>query len=128
MTTKTTDELDQMIDAALDAEERELLSQIGEEPGYFSQVWGLFGGQLGWVTWLLMIIQTVMFIASVYAAIQFFNATDTLVALHWGLPAVALLLMSAMTKFLLWPSMQTNRVLRELKRVELQIARANHRG
>ncbi len=123
MTNTTADDLDRMIDEALDAEERDLLKQIGEEPGYFSQVWGLFGGQLGWVTWLLMIVQTIMFIASVYAAVQFFNATDTLTALHWGLPSVALLLMSAMTKFLLWPSMQTNRVLRELKRVELQIAR-----
>ncbi len=126
--TNTTDDLDRMIDEALDAEERALLSQIGEEPGYFSQVWGLFGGQLGWVTWLLMIVQTAMFIASVYAAIRFFNATDTLTALHWGLPSVALLLMSAMTKFLLWPSMQTNRVLRELKRLELQVARGSQRA
>lgn len=123
-----TDPIDAMIDEALDAEERELLRQIGEEPGYFRQIFGLFDGRLGWVSWLIMFWQTVMFIASVYAAVQFFNASDTLEALRWGLPAGVLLILAAMLKLTLWPSLQANRVLRELKRVELQIARANMRG
>ena len=46
MTHKTADDLDRMIDEALDAEERALLAQIGEEPGYFTQVWGLFANTL----------------------------------------------------------------------------------
>ncbi len=127
MSTNTTDDLDRMIDEALDAEERDLLRQIGEEPGYFSQTFDLFRGQLGWVTWLLMVIQGLMFVAGVYAAIEFFSASDTLEALHWGLPSVVLILMSAMFKLTLWPSLQANRVIRELKRVELQIARASRR-
>ena len=35
--------LDDMIDVALDAEERELLRAIGEEPGFVERAMGLFG-------------------------------------------------------------------------------------
>lgn len=121
-------DLDTMIDEALNAEERDLLNAIGEEPGYFTQVFSLFGGRLGWINWLLMVVQTLMFIASIYAIFQFFGATDTLEALHWGLPAAVLLILSAQIKFLMWPSLQANRVIREVKRLELQVARGRQEG
>ncbi len=115
-------DLDQMIDEALDSEERELLRSIGEEPGYFRQVFGIFGGRLGWVHVLLMIVQGAAFIGGAWAAWNFFVADAALSALHWGLPAAVLLLMSLMIKMSMWPTIQTNRVMRELKRIELQIA------
>ena len=118
-----TDPLDTMIDEALNSEERELLSAIGKEPNYITQVGGLFSGQLGWISWLLMVAQTLMFIAAVYAAVQFFNASEALEALRWGLPSATLLILSAQMKFLMWPSLQANRVIREVKRLELQVAR-----
>ena len=118
-----TDKLDAMIDEALNAEERELLGAIGEEPGYFRQIWGIFEGPIGWVSWLLMVVQSLMFIAAVYAAIQFFGADDALQALRWGIPSATLLVLSAQMKFLMWPSLQANRVIREVKRLELQVAR-----
>lgn len=123
MSTNTNDSLDAMIDEALTAEERDLLHAIGDEPGYFSQVWGVFGGPTGWVSWLLMLFQTLMFAAAVYAAIRFFNAADTLEAVKWGLPSATLLILAAQTKMLLWPALQANRVIREIKRLELQMTR-----
>ena len=66
-------DLDQMIDEALDAEERDLLRSIGEEPGFFAQAFGLFGGTTGWVNVLMMVVQAAMFIAGVWAAIHFFT-------------------------------------------------------
>lgn len=119
------DEIDRLIDESLEAEERELLRQIGEEPGYFTQAMGAFSGRLGWVNLVLMIVQGVMFVAGVYAGVRFFAAPDTLAALQWGLPAAVLLIVAGMLKLSVWPTIQANRVLRELKRVELQIARAN---
>ncbi|MXP47625.1 hypothetical protein GRI43_09560 [Altererythrobacter luteolus] len=118
-----TDKLEMMIDEALNAEERDLLRSVGAEPGYLKQVWGVFGGEIGWVSWLLMLFQILMFAASVYAAIRFFNAADTLEALRWGLPSATLLILAAQTKMLMWPTLQANRVIREVKRLELQLAR-----
>jgi len=123
-----TDKLDQMIDEALSAEERELLHAIGDEPGYFTQAFGLFSGQLGWVSWVMLIAQLTMFAAAIYLAVQFFEANDTLEALKSGLPSAVLLIQALLIKLALWPSMQANRVIREVKRLELQIARTQMKG
>lgn len=112
-------DLDASIDAALDAEERELLRNIGEEPGYFSQALGVFGGRTGWVNMILMVVQGAMFLAGVWAAWNFFQADDALTALRWGLPSAVALLMALIIKLALWPVLQTNRLLREIKRLEL---------
>lgn len=117
-------DLDKVIGEALDAEERELLKSIGEEPSFFSQAFGVFSGSVGWVHFLLMGIQGLVFIAGALAAWNFFQAADVLTALRWGLPAGVLLLMSLIIKMGMWPTLQTNRVIRELKRLELQMAQA----
>ena len=111
-----------MIDEALNLEERELLRSIGEEPGYVTQALGVFGGRLGWVNMVLMVVQSAAFLGGAWAAWNFFAADETLAALRWGLPASMLLLMSLTIKMALWPTIQANRVMRELKRIELQIA------
>jgi len=118
-----TDDLDRMIDEALNTEERDLLNAIGEEPGYFTQAMGLFGGKLGWVSAVIMLAQTALFVAGVYFAWQFFHAGNTLSALQNGLPAAVLIICATQMKLTLWPSIQANRVIREVKRLELQIAR-----
>ena len=121
-------ELDQMIDEALDAEERDLLRSIGEEPGFFAQAFGLFGGTTGWVNVLMMVVQAALFVAGVWAAIHFFNADDPLTALRWGLPAAVLMLTALTIKMSMMPTLQANRVIRELKRLELQVARASRKA
>jgi hypothetical protein len=109
------------IDAALAAEERTLLASMGPEPGFIGEALGLFSGPGSWVNWLLMLVQAASFIASVWAGWQFFAATDVLSALHWGLPAATLLLLSLIVKLSMNPMMQANRVLRELHRLELRL-------
>lgn len=117
-------ELDRMIEAALNDDDRAFFAKAGREPGYLGQVGGLLVGPLAWVNILLMIVQAALFLGGALAAWQFFQAGDTLVALRWGLPAVVLLLTGTVLKVAtLWPSLQANRMLRELKRIELQLAR-----
>jgi hypothetical protein len=117
-------DLDELIDEALGAEERDLLRAIGEEPGFFSQAFGVFGGPGGWMNILLMVIQGLVFVAGVWTGWHFFQAGEPLAALRWGLPSAVLLLMALMIKLALVPTMQANRIIRELKRLELQLARA----
>jgi hypothetical protein len=115
-------DIDRMIDEALDAEERTLLRSI-EEPGFFAQAFGLFGGRTGWINVVLMLVQGVLFIAGVWAAWRFFGASDPVTQLRWGLPAAVLLLTGTIIKMALMPRLEANRLLLELKRIELQIAR-----
>ena len=115
---------DRLIEEAIDAEERELLRRISEEPGYIEQALGIFSGRTGWVSGVLMAVQGVAFLAGAWATWNFFAAVEILGALRWGLPAAVLLLMSLTIKMALWPTIHLNRLMREMKRIELQMALA----
>lgn len=113
---------DTPLDAAIAAEERDLLRRIGDDdPGHVDQALSLLGSRTGWVSGVLLVTQAVMFIAGVWTGWRFFGAEDTLTALHWGIPSAILLIMALMLKLALWPAMQTHRLLRALKRVELMV-------
>ena len=115
--------LDQMIGEALDAEERDLLRSIGEEPGFFTQAVGIFGGPTGWVNAVMMGAQIFLFLGGAWAAWHFFEAAEPAQQLRWGLPAAVLLIVATIMKMALLPRMESNRLMRELKRIELQLAR-----
>ena len=120
-------DIDRMIDEALDAEERDLLRSIGEEPGFFSLALGVFSGPSGWMSMVMMFWQIVLFASGVWAAWHFFEAAEPAAQLRWGLPAMLLLIFAGMLKMALIPRMEANRVMRELKRIELQMARMGRR-
>ena len=87
--------IDDLIKEALTEQESEIIKST-EELGYFSLAIGLFSGKLGWVSWVIMLVQGALFVAGVWAAWQFFAAMDLLVALKWGLSAAVLILMAGM--------------------------------
>ena len=117
-------DFNQAFDRQLEAEERELLRRIGEEPDHVDQVLSLFSGRSGWVSAVLMAAQTVMFAGGLWTGWYFLQAADALSAVHWGLPSAVLLLMSLMLKLALWPAMHANRLLVAMKRLELLAVRA----
>ncbi|SPH18615.1 hypothetical protein DEA8626_02155 [Defluviimonas aquaemixtae] len=114
--------LDELIEEALRDEDRDILEATAEQ-GWFALGLSQFRGRLGWVTWLVMIVQATMFIIGVWCAIRFFGATEVLAALKWGLSAAVLMLMATALKMSLMPQLQADRVLREVKRLELIVAR-----
>lgn len=119
--------LDEMIDEALGEEESQLLKRIGGEPNILERALGMFGAGVEWMAALMMVIQTLLFIAGVWAAWMFFEAGNPVAQLRWGLPATVLLLMSLMIKLSVAPAIHHNRIMRELKRIELQMARASRK-
>jgi len=120
------DKLDQMIADALRDEDRLLVEGL-EEPGFFALTFSTFRGPQGWVSILLMVVQTVMFLLAVWAGWHFFTATEQLAALKWGLSAATLMILATQLKMALVPQMQANRVLLALRRVELMILQAKAR-
>lgn len=118
-------DLDDLIEEALEDEERELLRSIGEKPGFVERALGLFGAGVKWMVAFMMIGQTLLFIAGVWAAWNFFGASEPVAQLRWGLPAAVLLLASLSVKLAVAPPIHANRILCELKRIELQLARAS---
>ena len=119
--------VDEILREAMSEEERDLIARL-PEPGLFGSAAGLFTGGLGWVNVVLMVVQGVAFIAGAWAAWCFFEASDTYAQLRWGFPAMTLLLMSALLKTMMWPAVHADRVIREVKRLELQLADRHARG
>jgi len=116
------EDIDRMIEEALDGEEQALFRETAQEPDFFHQVFGVFSGRNGWVNVLQMAAQGALFIGGGWATWRFFGAETPLSALHWGLPAAVLLLMSLIIKMSMKPELQANRLMRELKRLQLQAA------
>ncbi|MCM8556448.1 DUF6768 family protein [Sphingomicrobium sediminis] len=116
---------DAKIAAGLREEEKRLLAELGEEPGYVTQAFSMMRGPLGWPTMVLLMSQVVMFVAGVFFAIDFFAAETPLAALKSGLPAVTLILGSMIAKFAMWPQLHANRIIREMRRLEVQLLTRN---
>lgn len=112
---------DDMIERALSAEDRELLARH-TEPGYFTQAFGLFRGAQGGVVWLTYLTSLAAFAGFAYAFWRTWTADDLLVAVKFATLAVVLFQYTAIAKSFLGARMESNRSLREFKRVELQVS------
>lgn len=93
-----------------------------EEPGFYPLAFSLFRGPQGWVAWVMMTVQTVMFLGAVWAGWRFYAATEVLAALKWGLSAAVLAILATQLKMALMPQIQANRVILALRRLELRLA------
>ena len=120
-------ELDKMIEDALGHEESEVLRRIGGDAGFVERAMGMFGAGMEWMVRFMLFGQALLFFAGVWAAWNFFQAGEPVLQLRWGLPAAVLLLGSLAVKLAVGPPIFHNRVMRELKRIVLQIAHASQR-
>ncbi len=116
-----TDKLDRLIEEALQGEDRAILDATREQ-GWFALGLGQFRGPLGWVTWVIMATQITLFLFGAWCAVQFFGAAEPLAAVKYGISGAVLILAALQMKLSLMPQIQADRVLRELKRVELMVA------
>lgn len=114
-------DLDTMIKEALSGEDSDILKGT-EELGWFALGLKQFSGKLGWVTWVMVVVQTLMFLAGLYFGMKLLNATEVLPAVKNGFGSAVLLLMATQIKLSLMPQMQADRVIREVKRLQLLIA------
>ena len=112
---------DDTILRALAEEDRDLLARHAE-PGYPAQALAMFRGRLGWVTTLAYVTALVAFIGFGYTFWRAWTADDALAAVKFGTLAVVLFQYTAMAKGFLGNHIEANRTLREMKRIELQMA------
>ena len=113
--------IDDLIGKALTEEDRALLASHAE-PGYLAQAFGIFRGPMAGILWMVNIASGVAFIAGVYAIWRLFATTDAVMAVRWGVVALFLFQVTTLCKTLMGTRMEANRTLREIKRLELQLA------
>lgn len=115
-------DLDRKIRDALAEEEAELLEQFGE-PSLPEQVRDSFRGRSRWLV-AVTFAATVGYMAlAVVSAVRFFQAEEVQAMIAWAVAFGVSLLSIALMKIWYWMELNRNAVTREVKRLELQVAR-----
>jgi uncharacterized membrane protein YciS (DUF1049 family) len=84
---------------------------------------GTFSGKWGAMNILAAIFTFVIFGLFVYCAWNAFNVSDLRDTILWSAGGLLAMLAVAMLKMYFWMEMNKNVTLREIKRLELQVAR-----
>lgn len=115
------DKFDEMVGRAMNEEDRALLARYGEQ-GYVSQAVGLFRGPMGAIMGVVYATVLATFAGAVYSFWKMTQAADAATAVQWGVGALLLFQMTTMAKSYMGQHLEANRLLREVKRLELQVA------
>lgn len=110
-------DIDRKIQAALG---RDNASQsLADEPNIAEEVIIAFRGRRRGLYTFAIVAQVAALIGLVLAGMRFYAATEVTIQLRWGGLGLVLFVAISLIKVWFWLEMQSNRMLRELKRVEL---------
>lgn len=115
--------LDNAIHEALSAEDAEFLARFEKEPNSFQQMTGVFSGPLGWIYIAFIVAAVILAPIGLYSTFQFAQATELRPLVYWGAGTFAILIVLSVVRLVFFMQINTNRIVRELKRLELQVAR-----
>jgi Family of unknown function (DUF6768) len=103
----------------LTTETEQHLLRSSQPHGWLGTARAMRSGRLAWIFWVSWVVQLVLFILSIIWGLGFFAATDALSALKYGLPSATALILAAQIKTSMAPHLHAERILRELKRIEI---------
>ena len=115
------EDIDKLIKETLTEEESKFYDEL-EEQNVLQMVWGLFKGKNKWILIMMNIVTLIFFGLFIYCLVQFFNVEATKDLLKWGLGCIVFLLGVSMLKVFAWMQMDKNAIIREIKRLELQVS------
>ncbi len=118
---------DDRIASALDEDDRAFLASLDEGRGLFTQVGDVLAGPLsGWAK-LIFGVAFVLGIALIYFVYRFFTAPGFEESVWWGMVTLAALMMQGFIKEWLYARMNMLSILREVKRLQLQVSMLDKR-
>jgi hypothetical protein len=115
--------MDDRIRAALSAEDEAFLAGLDHERGLFAQAGAMFHGPMARWTVLVYVMGLAVTGLGAWTIMRMFAATGTRELILWTAAALGCGLTISMIKLWAWSRMQTLSILREIKRVELRLAR-----
>ena len=100
-------------------------SPSDDEPNLAEEVITVFRGRRRWMHTIVVLVSLIFLGLCVWAGVRFYEAENVRDQLLFGGLALAMLLVISIMKVWFWLEMHTNRVLRELKRIELLVLSRN---
>jgi hypothetical protein len=115
--------IDDAIREALSAEDAEFLARFDREPPAAVQAIGIFRGAYGLLNVAFLAAFLVVGAIGLFAVWKFATLEETRALLHWGAIAAFCVAVLAVIRLWFFMELQTSRIVREIKRLELQVAR-----
>ena len=115
------EEIDKLIKETLTEEEAKFYDDLDEQ-NVLQMIWGLFKGKNKWIMYLMNLMTLVFFGLFIYCLVQFFNSEVTFDLIKWATGSLVFLIGVSMLKIFAWMQMDKNALLREIKRLELQLS------
>ncbi|MEM9648131.1 MAG: DUF6768 family protein [Bacteroidota bacterium] len=123
---KEMEEIDKLIKEALSQEEAKFYDELGEQ-NILEKLGGVFKGKTAWLAIIMNLVNLVIFGLLIYCVVQFLDTEATNALIKWGVGITACLASMSMIKLFVWMQMDKNDLLRELKRLELQVSALAHK-
>lgn len=115
-------DLDERIRQALETDGSETFSTVDTDASIFQTIGDTFRGRNRVIVAMVYVSTTVFSVLLLWAAYRFFTATDPAQATCDGILMLATMLCVVGEKMWYWMEMNRVTLMRELKRVELQLA------
>jgi hypothetical protein len=115
-------EFDRAIRQSLSAEDAELFDRLGADQALHRQVLATFEGQFRWFNAAGWIAGFALFAVGSALAWRFMQAEDIGEMLRWGGASALAFAGLALVKVWFWLELQKNAIVREVKRLEVQVA------
>ncbi len=115
------EDIDKLIKDTLTQEEAKFYDELDEQ-NVLQMMGGLFRGKNKWIMLMMNFMTLVFFGLFIYCTVQFFNTEETNELIKWGIGGFAFLLGVSMLKVFAWMQMDKNALMREMKRLELQVS------
>ena len=116
-------EIDESIRAALAAEDRELFGEYSGEQSLWEMIADSFRGRQRWLMVFLNMNIFIFIGLAILSGLQFFGAETTRAMIAWSTCFVVCCVGTMVMKLWWWTRTDKNALSREIKRLELQIAR-----
>jgi hypothetical protein len=121
-------DIDDAIRAGLDADDRAFLASLDDERGLFRQLGDSLGGPLGGWAKVVFAMTFVMGIVLLVSVWQLLTVDTTRDQILWATAAMALVMSTGFLNDWLFSRMNMFTVLREVKRLQVQVAMLEAKG
>lgn len=119
--------IDDEIRQALSGDDAEAFEKFSIEQSLPAQAFELLKGKNRWINMWVMIVTFAFFFLTIFCGWKFYHATEIKELFGWSIGIGLSFATISMLKLWAWMQMEKNSTVREIKRLELQVARLSKR-
>lgn len=124
---KGKEKIDDLIKETLTKEEAKFYEDL-EEPNILGKLNEVHKGKMGWLAIVMNIIHLVAFVLLIYCIFRFLDTEVIKELIRWASGGFLCMIVMGMLKLYIWMQMDKNDILREVKRLEMQVAALSNKN